>query len=98
MRINQGRPRTRRYAVCVEAGEYEGVDLIPRKIYEVWPDDDAGSIGQLRVVDESGEDYLFPAEYFRILTLPPGVDRLFRKSRVPPGERRAAARHRRGGD
>lgn len=97
MRINQGRPRTPRYAVCVEAGDYEGVDLIPRKIYEIWPDADAESVGQLRVVDESGEDYLFPAEYFRILTLPPDLDRLFRKSRVPPRERRAAARNRRAG-
>ena len=58
-----------RHAVCVNSGEYE-IDLIPRKIYEVWPDSDAESHGQLRVVDESGEDYLFPAEYFRILSLP----------------------------
>lgn len=82
--------KARRYAVCVEAGEYTDVDLVPRKVYEVWPDP-AESIGWLRVVDESGEDYLFPAEYFRLLTLPPGVDRLIRAARRPAASRRRAA-------
>ncbi|MGH7629089.1 MAG: hypothetical protein ACREOF_06810 [Gemmatimonadales bacterium] len=81
----------RRYAVCVDAGEHEDVDLVPRKVYEVWPDADAESHGWLRVVDESGENYLFPSEYFRILTLPPGVDRLIRASSRPPERRRRAA-------
>ena len=90
------RPKARRYAVCVEAGEYEGVDLVRRKIYEVWPDADAESQGQLRVIDETGEDYLFPAEYFRMLALPPGVGRLLRRSgRAHAERRRAAARDRR---
>ena len=90
------RPKARRYAVCVEAGEYEGVALVPRKIYEVWPDAGAEALGQLRVVDETGEDYLFPAEYFRLLALPPDVDRLFRRSRRTPARRRSvAARDRR---
>jgi hypothetical protein len=79
-----------RYAVCVEVGEYPA-SLEHRKIYEVWPDADAEAHGQLRVVDESGEDYLFPAEYFRILTLPPGVDRLIRAARQEPARRRRAA-------
>ena len=88
--------RHRRYAVCVDAGEYADVDLVERKIYEVWPDADAEAHGELRVVDESGEDYLFPAEYFRILTLPPGVDRLIRGARQEPTRhRRAAAKARR---
>ncbi|MGH7627875.1 MAG: hypothetical protein ACREOF_00480 [Gemmatimonadales bacterium] len=82
--------KNRRYAVCVDAGEY-AVSLEARKIYEVWPDTDAESHGQLRVVDESGEDYLFPAEYFRILSLPPGVDRLLRASSRPVERRRRAA-------
>lgn len=71
--------KARRYAVCVEVGDYH-VSLEARKIYEVWPDADAESQGQLRVVDETGEDYLFPADYFRLLRLPAGVDRLFRAS------------------
>jgi len=98
MTTRHPRPKARRYAVCVEAGEYEGVDLVRRKIYEVRPDADAESLGQLRVVDETGEDYLFPAEYFRMLTLPPGVDHLLRRSgRTHAERRRAAARNRRLG-
>jgi hypothetical protein len=47
-------------------------------------------------VDESGEDYLFPAAYFRIVALPPGVHRLFRVRRAAPRSRpRSAARDRR---
>jgi hypothetical protein len=83
--------RHRRYAVCVDAGEYADVDLVERKIYEVWPDADAEAHGELRVVDESGEDYLFPAEYFRVLSLPPGVDRLMRTSQRPSARPRRAA-------
>jgi len=48
------------------------------------------------VVDESGEDYLFPAEYFRILSLPAGVDRLLRaSSRESTRRRRSPSRTRR---
>ncbi len=87
--------KARRYAVCVEVGEYD-VSLEARKIYEVWPDPDAEAHGQLRVVDESGEDYHFPAEYFRILKLPAEVDRLVRVSaRAPSRPRRTASRNRR---
>ena len=87
--------KARRFAVCVEVGEY-AVSLEARKIYEVWPDPDAESHGQLRVVDESGEDYLFPADYFRIVKLPAGVDRLLRAStRESPRRRRTASRSRR---
>lgn len=88
-----------RFAVCVNAGEYPA-SLEQRKIYEVWPDSEAESEGLLRVVDESGEDYLFPADYFRILTLPRGVGRLIRTSGRPAGRqpvprRRAASKTRR---
>jgi hypothetical protein len=53
--------------------------------------------GQLRVVDESGEDYLFPAEYFQLLTLPAGAERMFRRAAVgtPRRSRRAASKPRR---
>jgi hypothetical protein len=41
-----------------------------RKIYEVLPDAGAGKHLLLRIVDESGEDHLYPAEYFVPITLP----------------------------
>jgi len=40
------------------------------KIYRVLPDQDAAAEGDLRVIDESGEDYLYPAEWFAAVELP----------------------------
>ena len=62
--------KTRRhFAVCVRNEGYE-VSLELRKIYEVLPDQVAGRHRQVRVIDESGEDYLFPASWFAALELP----------------------------
>jgi hypothetical protein len=55
--------------VCVRNDGYE-VSLERRKIYELLPDTDAESHGQIRVIDESGEDYLYPADYFVRIELP----------------------------
>jgi len=51
------------YVVCVKNTGYK-TSLIVRKIYRVMPDPDASERGLLRVVDESGEDYLFPRRLF----------------------------------
>ena len=60
-------PETR-FVVCTRN---EGCDdLDPRKIYEVLPDGTAAAEGYLRVIDESGEDYLYPADYFMEIQLP----------------------------
>ncbi|MDL1960084.1 MAG: hypothetical protein LWW99_12160 [Deltaproteobacteria bacterium] len=56
------------YAVCSENKDCE--DLEKRKIYKILPDDDAQQEGYLRVVDESGEDYLYPESYFILIQLP----------------------------
>lgn len=56
-------------AVCVRNQGYEG-SLERRKIYEVLPDPEAVKLKLLRVVDESGEDYLFPATCFAPIDLP----------------------------
>jgi hypothetical protein len=47
--------------------------LEPRKIYQALPDLDAAKHRQLRVIDESGEDYLYPASYFTPIELPQPV-------------------------
>ena len=73
--------RLTRFAVCVDNGGYPA-SLEPRKLYEVLPDSDAQPHGQLRVVDESGEDYLYPARYFRLVVLPPALDRILRRRKV----------------
>ena len=62
------------FVVCVKNDGYPA-SLEVRKLYSRVPDSDAESHGQVRVVDESGEDYLYPAEYFRAIELPLEVER-----------------------
>ena len=58
----------RRYAICLRN---EGAaDLELRKLYEVVPDESASRHGQLRVIDESGGDYLYPAGFFALIDIP----------------------------
>src|SRR5687768_18528514 len=60
------------FAVCVRNKGYEA-SLERNKIYAVLPDDDAERDGDLRVVDESGEDYLFSADRFVAIEVPTAV-------------------------
>ena len=50
-------------------------DLEPRKIYRVLPDAAAAEDGYIRVVDESGEDYLYSRDYFVSIELPRAVEK-----------------------
>ena len=52
-----------KFVICIDNSEYPA-SLEKRKIYEVLPDSDAAKIEHIRVVDESGEDYLYPASCF----------------------------------
>ncbi len=63
----------RRVAVCVKNAGYEA-SLERNKLYVVLPDADAERQGDVRVVDESGEDYLYPAEWFVALEVPKAVE------------------------
>ena len=58
-----------RFVVCVENAEYPA-SLELHKIYRIVPDADAARDGDLRIVDESGEDYLYPANWFAAVELP----------------------------
>jgi hypothetical protein len=58
--------------VCVDNGGYE-VSLERNKIYLVVPDEDAERDGDLRIIDESGEDYLFSAQRFVAIDVPAAV-------------------------
>jgi hypothetical protein len=62
----------KRLVVCLKNKGYE-VSLEPRKIYQVLPDAKAAKQHQLRVIDESGEDYLYPESYFALIELPPSI-------------------------
>jgi hypothetical protein len=58
----------RNYVVCIRADESSDLEI--RKIYRVLSDESAAKRGHVRVVDESGEDYLYPEEYFAPVRLP----------------------------
>lgn len=55
-------PRRKQLAICVRNEGAEDLEL--RKVYEFIPDSSAAKSDYVRVVDESGEDYLYPSEYF----------------------------------
>ena len=52
-----------KFVICIANDGYEA-SLEQRKLYEVLPDNEAAKHGQLRIIDESGEDYLFPKRMF----------------------------------
>lgn len=62
-----------KFAVCVRSDD---ADLLtPRMIYRVLPDESAAKSKYVRVIDNEGEDYLYPAEYFMFLDLPQEIER-----------------------
>ena len=63
-----------RFAVCVDNSEYPA-SLEMHKIYRVVPDKDAEREGDLRIIDESGEDYLYPDRYFVPIEVPQETER-----------------------
>ena len=68
-----------RFAICVDNSEYTA-SLELHKLYRVIPDDDAKKDGDLRIIDESGEDYLYPADYFLLIDIPRGTAQSLNKS------------------
>jgi hypothetical protein len=58
-----------RFAICVDNSECPA-SLELHKLYRVILDEDANKDGDLRIIDESGEDYLYPAEYFLLIDIP----------------------------
>ena len=62
----------KRFVICVRNTGYDA-SLDRRKVYEALPDRDAEKEGLVRVIDESGEDYLYPSAYFIAVDLPQAV-------------------------
>lgn len=81
----QGQPS--KFVLCIRTdGSF---DLEPRKVYEVLPDRAALREGYVRIFDESGEDYLYPAEYFVPVRLPVAAAReLAAQTKEAPQHRR----------
>jgi hypothetical protein len=68
-----------RFVVCVKNKGY-AASLELRKLYQVVADVAAAKLGQIRVIDESGEDYLYPEEYFVPVQLPQAAERAVRRA------------------
>jgi len=66
------------YAVCVRNDDYPA-SLELRKLYPVLEDSFAAEHGMVRVIDESGEDYLYPNEFFVEVDLPKSVEETLAK-------------------
>ncbi len=71
--MSRGRGRAQ-YVMCVSNKGYP-TSLLVRRVYRQLPDAEAEGRGLLRVIDESGEDYLFPRALFAAVSLPAAVTR-----------------------
>jgi hypothetical protein len=69
MRTENTEPR---FAICINNSAYPD-DLKVRTVYQILPDESAARSNYIRVIDETGEDYLYPAEYFIFIDVPPDV-------------------------
>jgi hypothetical protein len=62
------------FVICVRTEGND--DLVPGKVYQLLADEKAAQVDYLRVIDESGEDYLYPASYFVSIVLPQAAERV----------------------
>ena len=69
-----------RFAICIQTDD--ATLLTPRMIYQVLPDKSADRSNYVRVIDNEGEDYLYPADYFIFVDFPPSVARALRRVSV----------------
>lgn len=67
------------FAICIANTQYPA-SLEVHKVYRVLKDEDAQRDGDLRAIDESGEDYLFPAEFFLLVDFPQGIQQTLQQS------------------
>lgn len=70
------RRNLKRYLICIRNDDYPA-SLEVRKVYRTIADAEAASHGLVRVIDESGEDYLYPEDYFVTIELPQAAARAF---------------------
>ena len=66
--------RGKYFVICINNLNYEA-SLERWKVYEVIRDDKAKTHNHIRVIDESGEDYLFPSDFFEPIELPKNVQK-----------------------
>ena len=64
--------QTKPFALCIDNTEYQA-SLIPGKVYRILPDPRAAKDDLVRIVDESGEDYLYHKDFFVFVDFPSSV-------------------------
>jgi hypothetical protein len=74
-RAIKGSAPGRRFVICINDGGYVD-DLKVRTIYQLLPDESAASSNYIRIIDETGEDYLYPAELFATIELPRELEKV----------------------
>ena len=65
-----------KFVVCIQNQDY-AASLEVRKLYQVLDDPQAHQRQMLRIIDESGEDYLYPASYFAAIDVPESIQQVF---------------------
>lgn len=74
MNMRENKQSRLKYVICIKNENYQA-SLEVRKLYRVVADVSAESRGFLRIVDESGEDFLYPADHFIPIELPKNVEK-----------------------
>lgn len=70
-----------KFAICIKSDDPDV--LTPRMIYEVLPDQSAAKSNYIRVIDNEGEDYLYPADYFMFVSFPQTVEKTLSRISLP---------------
>jgi hypothetical protein len=70
-----------RFAICVDTDDPDL--LTPRMVYQVLPDESAAESDYLRVIDNEGEDYLYPAKYFLLVNFSQPVKQVLLGTKTP---------------
>jgi hypothetical protein len=83
--------RAKHYVICLSNAGYPA-SLEPRKVYSTLNDEQAARHGMVRVVDESGEDYLFPSANFAPIVLPRKIELALNRKQPRTHERSARSR------
>ena len=69
------------FAICINTDDPDL--LTPRMIYEVLPDENAAKSNYVRVIDNEGEDYLYPTEYFISVNFPHAIEKTLLQISLP---------------
>jgi hypothetical protein len=74
-----------KFAICINTDDPDL--LTPRMIYEVLPDESAAKSNYIRVIDNEGEDYLYPADYFIFVNFPRTIEQTLLRLSLPISQR-----------